>query len=269
AFFAVGLPGFLLALWVRSLREPLRGVSDGVVAARSRETSPLREFARELGAVIPPFGIARLALVGAGGRRIAANLAAALGIARAPAALVRASGDTAQWSALAIGLYAAVTWAQSLALRDRPAAALILGTASLRWTGLGLALLAFTGYGVGYWVTPFFLRVHHLPIERAGFALGGTAAAAGWLGITPGGVLAAAWRRRDPRGRLYVAMAAAALPLPVLPWMLTTRSTGLALALNFPLAAAGSMWIGVGAATVQDLVLPRMRATASAAYLLV
>jgi MFS family permease len=29
------------------------------------------------------------------------------------------------------------------------------------------------------------------------------------------------------------------------------------------------MWIGVGAATVQDLVLPRMRATASAFYLLV
>jgi MFS family permease len=50
--------------------------------------------------------------------------------------------------------------------------------------------------------------------------------------------------------------------------MLTTRNTGLALGLNFPLAAAGSMWIGVGAATVQDLVLPRMRATASAAYLL-
>jgi MFS family permease len=29
------------------------------------------------------------------------------------------------------------------------------------------------------------------------------------------------------------------------------------------------MWIGVGASTVQDLMLPRMRATASAAYLLV
>jgi MFS family permease len=29
------------------------------------------------------------------------------------------------------------------------------------------------------------------------------------------------------------------------------------------------MWIGPGASTVQDLVLPRMRASASAAYLLV
>ncbi len=51
--------------------------------------------------------------------------------------------------------------------------------------------------------------------------------------------------------------------------MLTTESTTLALALNIPLSMASSMWIGVGASTVQDLVLPRMRATASAAYLLV
>ncbi|HTY16146.1 MAG TPA: MFS transporter [Myxococcota bacterium] len=269
AFFAVGLPGLALALWVRSLREPRRGAADGIATAPGPPPAPVAELARELAAVIPPFGIARLASAGAGRRRIAANVGAALALAAAGAALVRATGDTAQWTALAIGLYAAVTWAQSLALRDRPAAALILGTPSLRWTGVGLALLAFTGYGVGYWTTPFFLRVHHLPIERAGLALGGTAAAAGWLGIALGGILGDAWRRRDPRGRLLVAIAAAALPLPILPWMLTTTDTGLAIALNFPLAAAGSMWIGVGAATVQDLVLPRMRATASAAYLLV
>jgi MFS family permease len=51
--------------------------------------------------------------------------------------------------------------------------------------------------------------------------------------------------------------------------MLTTESTTLAYALNFPVTALGSMWIGVGAATIQDLVLPRMRAMASAFYLLV
>ena len=39
--------------------------------------------------------------------------------------------------------------------------------------------------------------------------------------------------------------------------------------LNFPLSVFASMWIGIGASTVQDLVLPRMRAVASAFYLLV
>jgi hypothetical protein len=90
--------------------------------------------------------------------------------------------------------------------------------------------------------------------------LGGIAA--GFLGVAIGGVLADAWRRRDPRGRLYFAIVATLVPAPILPWLLLTESTSLALALNFPLAMAGSMWIGVGASTVQDLMLPRMRATA-------
>jgi hypothetical protein len=39
--------------------------------------------------------------------------------------------------------------------------------------------------------------------------------------------------------------------------------------LNFPTLVAVSLWIGPAASTVQDLVLPRMRGTASAALLLV
>jgi len=266
AFFAVGLPGLLLALWVRSLREPARGAMDGAPAVPAAPPRPFAEFARELGAVIPPFGVFRLARMGV---RVGGNLAALGAIALCSSALARATGDTAQWSALGLGVYAAITWAQSLELRDPAAADVILRTPALRWTAVGVALLAFTGYGVGYWTTPFFLRVHRVPIERAGFVLGGMAAAAGWLGIALGGILGDAWRRRDRRGRLFVAMVAAALPFPVLPVMLGTANTSLALALNFPLAAAGSMWIGVGAATIQDLVPPRMRGTATAAYLLV
>jgi hypothetical protein len=39
--------------------------------------------------------------------------------------------------------------------------------------------------------------------------------------------------------------------------------------LNFPTLVVVRLWIGPGASTVQDLVLPRMRGTASAAYLLI
>ena len=115
----------------------------------------------------------------------------------------------------------------------------------------------------------FFLRVHAIPIDQAGLLLGGIAAAGGFLGVAIGGFAADAWRRRDPRGRLYFALASTLVPVPLLIGLVITESTSLALALNFPLAMASSMWIGVGASTVQDLVLPRMRATASAAYLLV
>ena len=42
----------------------------------------------------------------------------------------------------------------------------------------------------------------------------------------------------------------------------------LAYVVNFFLSIFAGMWIGPGASTMQDLVLPRMRAVASAAYLL-
>ena len=66
-----------------------------------------------------------------------------------------------------------------------------------------------------------------------------------------------------------MAILTAILPVPIAVAMFTTQDRALAYALNFPLAVLGSMWIGPGASTVQDLVLPRMRASASAAYLLV
>lgn len=267
AFFAVGVPGLLLALVVRALPEPVRGGLEGRVAPP--HPAPFRAFVAELRAVVPPFTLWHLAATRAGARGFAINLAAAAAFAIAAFALARATGDALQWGALAVGLYAAFSWSQALARRDPPSAQLILGTPSLRWLGIGFALLAFAGYGIGYWTPPFFLRVHGVPIGRVGLLVGATAAAAGWIGVALGGWLADAWRARTPRGRIWLAIAAALAPLPLLPWMLFTENTTLALLLNVPISMAGSMWVGVGAATVTDLVLPRMRGTASAAYLLV
>ena len=52
AFFAVGLPGVLLALWVATLREPRRGRMDGIESPT--EPHPFRAFFLELRAVLPP-----------------------------------------------------------------------------------------------------------------------------------------------------------------------------------------------------------------------
>jgi MFS family permease len=267
AYLVVGLPGLLLAVWVRTLREPPRGASEGIAAAR--EPHPFREFLRELRAVIPPLTLLHLSREGGGARALRTNLLAAGGVAAFAALLVAATGHVAQWVALGIGLYAAFSWAQALRLRDPPAARLVFGTPSLVLLCLGVACLAFTGYGIGGWTPPFFLRFHGVELAEAGTVLGATAAVAGWLGVTAGGVVADRWRAGAPTGRLRLAALGAVAPVPLLVWMLTTESTTLAYVLNFPVTALGSMWIGVGAATIQDLVLPRMRAVASAFYLLV
>ena len=264
AFFAVGLPGLVLALLVRTLREPVRGEADGLVAAP--EASPFRAFLGELAAVLPPLTLVHLALRGA--RHASVNLLAALAVAAGATALMRALGNPAQWIALGVGVYAAVSWTQALRLRDPVAFALIFRTPSVRFSALAFSFLAFTGYALGFWVPPFFVRVHGVSEAEAGVLLGGTAAAAGWLGATVGGLLADRWRLRAPTGRLRVAMLTATLPVPLAICALTTESTTLAYILNVPTIFLQSTWLGAGASTVQDLVLPRMRATASAAYLL-
>jgi MFS family permease len=267
AFLTVGLPGLLLALWVATLREPRRGASEGHAAAADHP-HPWRAFARELAAVLPPLTVAHLAVNG-GGRVVALNLAAAAGIVALAGGLIALLGTPAQWVALGIGAYAAVSWAQALRLRDPQGFAIIFGTPTLRPAALGFALLAFTGYGIGFWVPPYFLRERGISAAEAGLMLGGTAAAAGWLGVTLGGVWADRWRRTTPAARCYVGIAAALAPLPFVVWMLRVESHTAAFALNVLVSFGTAMWIGPGATTVQDLVPPRLRASAAAAYLLV
>ena len=268
AFFAVGLPGLVLALWVRSLREPTRGHRENAVVDVA-EPRPFRAFARELGAVLPPFTLVYLARAGASRAVLGTNLASVAGIAVGATALVLLIGNPSQWIALGIGLYAAISWAQGLALRDAPTAAMVLGTPSLRYAALGFALLAFVGYGLGFWTPPFFVRVHGVDEREAGMVLGGTAAAAGWLGTALGGVWADRWRLTSARARFHVGVCTALLTPPLALMLFLTESRALAYVMNVPTLIAASLWIGPGASTVQDLVLPRMRGTATAAYLLV
>ncbi len=267
AFLVVGMPGLALALWVRSLREPLRGQVDGILSRP--EPHPFRAFWQELMAVVPPLTL--LSLHRAGARRLvlASNALAATGLGLTAWALTRALGNPGQWWSLALGFYAATSWAQSLALRDRPAFTLIFRTRALHFSNLGFAFLSFSGYAFGFWIAPFFMRFHGIGTAQVGLVVGAAAAAGGWLGVTLGGVLADRWRHTDPRGKLFVGMINGVAPIPVALLMLWTDSTSLALLLSLPLYVASALWLGPGTSTVQDLVLPRMRAVASAAFLLV
>jgi MFS family permease len=243
AFLVVGLPGLLLAFGVGLLREPVRGQADGIPSPATRQ--PFREFGQELMAVLPLLTLVRLHGLGAGAGGLAFNLGLGALLAGTAHLLSLALGTPAQWWSLVLGLYAAASWAQSLALRDPPAFALIFRTPALHFSNLGFAFLSFNGYALGFWIAPFFVRVHGMPASRVGLLVGGAAAAGGWLGVTLGGVLGDRLR------------------------LLGVKSPSLALALSVPVYLATALWLGPGASTVQDLVLPRMRAVASAAFLLV
>lgn len=266
AFFAVGSPGLLLSLWVSRLREPVRGAADGILAAP--HPHPFREFAAELRAVLPPLTVLQLVRLHAGPRVLGTNLLGAVAIAGAAWLVTAAVGNPAQWISIAIGLYAAVSWSQALRLRDPVSHALIFRTRSLAYATLGVAFIACTAHNIGFWAAPFFIRVHGASETEVGLALGAAHALGGWVGVTLGGVLADRFRQRTVYGRLSIMIVAAALPIPLGLWMLTTATTSLAYALNLPIFVLTGIWIGPAISTIQDLVLPRMRATASAVYML-
>ena len=267
AFFAVGLPGLLLAFWVWTLREPRRGQSEGL-PERAPNPHPFREFGRELFAVLPPFTLISLARAGGGARAVVVNLAGAGVIVLAAWIMAALTGSTAQWAALGIGCYCAFSWAQGLARRDAAAYTLIFRSRALLLLSVGFASIAFVTYGAGFWGPSFFVRVHGVSEGEVGTVVGLSAAVGGWLGVSLGGALSDRWKARAVNGRLWVGWLTAALSVPSGLWMLHTDSLVLAYVLNFVFAFVSPLWLGAGASAVNELVLPRLRAVASAFYIL-
>ncbi len=263
AFLAVGLPGLLLALWVSTLKEPPRGRADGLP-----EPAPVddvwRRFGTDLSSVLPPLTIFHAASFGA--RALRTNVVAALATIAGAALLIRITGDIAQFTALGIGVYAVFSWAQSLKLRDPPTFKLIWGTPAFLFALCGFGSISFAGYAIGFWGAPYAIRTFHITRELAGLTMGGTGAAGGFLGIVIGGWLGDRAKLRNPGGRILVAMLATLLPGPCLIGMFTATSFWSYYFWYLIPASFGSIYVGIAAATSQDLVLPRMRGAATATY---
>ncbi len=196
------------------------------------------------------------------------NLAFATGVAVLACLLSGWLGSPEQWIALGIGVYAAFSWAQGLARRDPPTFAMIFKSRALIYASLAFPSIGFVTYGIGFWAAPFFMRVHGVSASEVGTFLGLAAALGGWIGVTAGGILSDFFKRRRSNARLYMGYATVVLSVPAALWMLSTKNLYLAYALNFVFAIVSPLWIGGAATLVNELVLPRMRGTASAFYIL-
>lgn len=266
AFFIVGLPGLLMAAWVWTLKEPKRGQSEGIIS--ESDPHPFRQTWAELQAILPIINLRNLVRQQAGARRLIFNLAVAVGCALVAFSLYLWIGNAAQWIALGIGVYCAFSWAQALALRDPATFTMIFKCRTLIYFCFGMPSFAFITYGVGFWAAPFFLRMHGVSAAEAGTILGLSAAVGGWLGVSLGAIAADKLRQYSVRGKLYVAISAVILSLPMVMTLLLTEDLLTAYIFNFLFALLSPMWLGPGAATINDLVLPRMRAIASAFYIM-
>jgi hypothetical protein len=73
-------------------------------------------------------------------------------------------------------------------------------------------------------------------------------------------------KQRHPSGRIIVGSLATLIPAPIIWMQYTAGDIGSFFLWFFPTTVFGSMYVGVAAATTQDLVLPRMRGAATATY---
>ena len=262
AFLAVGLPGLLLALLILTLREPNRGQSEGIVTPPNPH--PFRGFGQELFAIIPP-----LTLVGAARQGLLAQNLAGMGVVAAVCSFFYwVTGSGAQWSAIGIGYYAVFSWALTLRRRDPAAFTLIWGNPAFLCTILGYGTVAFVSYAVSGWSPAYAERVLGVPKTQVAFWLGSLGALGGFLGVIIGGRVSDWLRARNPAGRILVVGFGVLAPIVPLIIAFTTTSWALFVVLSFVLSLFGSSALGAAAATSQDLVLPRMRGTATATFFL-
>ncbi|MGN3974451.1 spinster family MFS transporter [Tsuneonella sp. SYSU-LHT278] len=264
AFIIVGLPGLLLACLVFTLREPMRGESEGIPTPPP--PNPFRGFFHELVAVIPPFTL--IGAARAGGRGIALNLVGALVIGGIAYVMAVATDNYQQWGAIGIGYYAIFSWASTLKRRDEPTFQLIWATPAFLTTILGYGMVAFMSYAASFWAAPYAIRILEEAPSTAGWWIGGPGAVGGFLGVILGGRAADWLRERNPAGRLIVVAFGLTAAAPFLFVMFTTQNPTVFYVCAFLQSLCASSALGGAAATTQDLVLPRMRGTATATFFL-
>jgi MFS family permease len=196
------------------------------------------------------------------------NLAVFAAIGAVVAVLVFLTGDAAQWIGYGIGIYAVFSWTQTLRFTDPPAYWVIWGNPAVRLAVLAFGSLSFFTYAYSFWVAPFAMRSLEVSKQIVGIDIGIPGAIASAAGVVIGGHLSDRWKKSDPRGRVFVCMLAVVTSAPLALWMFGIAGYRTFCWLSPCVYLLNSMWVGSAVAAYQDLVLPRMRGTIGATYLL-
>jgi MFS family permease len=265
AFLLMGIFGLMISILVWTLKEPHRGQSEDLHTPE--HPHPFRETFNVLMSVIPPFTLYNLIIRG-NKKALLINLMI-LGLISAVAyGLICMTGSVAQWIAFGIGVYATISWAQSLKIRDYPTYSMIFRCRTTICIALAFPCTIFVGEGIGFWLAPFLIREHGFEPAKVGLYFGTTVCIGGLIGTTIGGRVSDILKKRYCNARLYVILISYLLWIPLTLIVLFTRNSFVLFINMFFICIFMSMRLGPFIATINDLMLPRMRGTGTAFYFL-
>mgnify|MGYP006262067137 CR=1 FL=1 len=142
----------------------------------------------------------------------------------------------------------------------KQAMAFIAKTPALVLIQIGGAFYALAGYGLSFWIAPFFARVHELELKTLASGLAIAVFVGGLLGAFTAGKCADYFGRRGLSGYVMTTVCALALGLPLTALMIYVDSPMLALFLFGVQQFSFAYYVGPMYATMQFLVPAKMRA---------
>jgi len=283
AFLVAAAPGALIAALMWRLREPERGMMDGIPTPP--DPHPFRASFDVLCAVLPGLNWVMLARRGATPRDWVINLAVGASIllcavlatrwaqAFSPRPALDLGGlivnpHALQWGVIGFGFFAIANLIQSLRWSDPPAFAVIAQSPSLLLCiGVG-SLQSVINYGVMSFTPSLLIKGYGLSPGVAGLQFGLLAAALGMIGPLMSGTLSDWVAARRPAGRAWVPLFALGLSPLIGLWTYTGASAGV-FYLRFTLySLVLTMWTPPLYALMYEQVLPRMRGITASVYII-
>ena len=142
AFMAVGLPGILLALLTWQIKEPPRGLSEGIKDIKKE--NPLKAAFKEF------VGLSPIGLLESKNKykELFGNLILFCFVFFSCYWLVQFTGDYLQWIAFGIGFYIVCNWIQGLRIRDEVAFTLMFKSKALLLGFLAFPFITFVTYAL-------------------------------------------------------------------------------------------------------------------------
>jgi hypothetical protein len=278
SFIIVGLPGILLAALVHlTVAEPVRGALDGT--PRPNSPHPLQDVFAEIATMLPPWSFGRVRRYGGTIKERNLNICCFLGLIIAAVALtlltdralsperraplftlsgVTITTNLVQWIAMAIAIYACVSWIQAARYRNPLSHRLIIHSAPFKLLCGVCGLLGIFLYSIGAFVFSY-AKTYLAFGPEMGVVLGAVAAISGCVGILGGGILADYFKRRHPAGRLYLLMVNVGLFAGFTAIQFTTPSQSVFLVAYAAALLVFTGWSPIMGASTQDLLPPELR----------